>query len=241
MALIRQADASTIARDAIALDLGDLARQGDAVIRAAREEADRILKEAGRERDRRIADAAKIGDARGYQEGLVRGESEGRDKGESAAREAHAEALSRLEASWSSALERFEGIREAILIDARRNVVGLALAIASRVVKRVIRAEPTLIAEQIDAALELVTRPSRLVIRVHSDDVGLARACLPRCLERASGSHHAEIVGDGSMDRGSVVVRTESGGEIDLSLETQLDRIAKAIVPGLALSSQEAA
>ena len=60
---------------------------------------------------------------------------------------------------------------------------------------------------------------------------------LPGLMARFPECEHAEIRPDAALSRGSVVVRTPGGGEVDASMSTRLERIATALVPGGAVSS----
>lgn len=231
MALIKQADAGLIARDAIVLDLGDLARQGEALRSRSRAEADAIVAQAKAERERLIAGAKE----EGFAQGLARGEEEGRKRGEEAGREAAmAEAkdrIDRLVSAWEGALAAFEGERDRMLLEARQDVLRLALAVAEKVTKRVVRVDPGVVEEQIAAVLGLITRPTRLVVSVHPEDLARAREVMPGMCERLAKGSHVEVVADAALERGSCVARTAGRGEIDASIATQLERIAAALLP----------
>src|SRR5690242_59863 len=100
MALIRQANAKTMARDAIVLDLGDLAARGKLLKARARAEADQILAGATAERDRLIKGAAEEGRREGLAKGLEEGRKQGVESGRKEALASHDGALKKLEAAW---------------------------------------------------------------------------------------------------------------------------------------------
>lgn len=230
MALIRQHDIA--GRDAVVLDLGDLMRQGERIKAAARAEADRIAAAARDERARIVAGAEDEGRARGHGEGLAAGRAEGLASGRA---EAIAECRARLEAleqAWAAALASFEVSRRGMLVDARSAVVELAALVATKVAKRAVVLNESAAADQLAAVLELVTRPTRLVIAVHPDDEPVVREAFPALAARLSPGTDAEFTTDASLDRGSCVARTRGGGEIDASIATQIDRIVEAILPG---------
>jgi len=231
MALIRQTLANTVARDAIVLDLGDLVRQGDTLKSRAKADAERIIAEAKVERDRLLAAAAEAG----HTEGLAKGLQEGHAKGEAAGRaEALAAAgarLKELDERWTAALAEFESNREGMLLEARTDVLRLALAAAEMVTKRAIQMRPEAAADQLAAVLGLLVKPTRLVVAVHPDDVAVLREALPGMSERFSSAAHVELVPDHGLERGSCVAKMGSGGVIDASVRTQLERIVKAMLP----------
>ncbi|MBX3406340.1 MAG: hypothetical protein KF869_06210 [Phycisphaeraceae bacterium] len=238
MALIKHANAAQIAREAIVLDLGDLTRQGQALIESARARADQILAEARIERDRLIAGAAEKGRAEGLAKGLDEGRAKGRDEGRAAALAEHRDDLARLAASWQGALDEFAAQRQMLLNHAHTDILKLAAMIAERVVKRAIELDAGVVADQVRAVLASVTRPTELLLRVHPEDLETAQAAMPELLSAFELVRGAEVIGDPSLSRGSCVASARSGaggiggGEVDASIGTQLDRIIEALLPG---------
>lgn len=244
MALIKHANAAQIAREAIVLDLGDLTRQGQALVESARARADQILAEARAERDRLIAGAAEKGRAEGLAKGLEEGRAKGREEGRAAATAEHRAELDRLHAAWSAALDEFAAQRQMLLNHAQADVLKLAALIAGRVVKRTIELDGRVIEDQLRAVLAAVTRPTELLLRVHPADLEVARKALPALVAAFETVRGAELVADPALSRGSCIALSRAaagdhagagsggGGEIDASIETQLSRIIEAILPG---------
>lgn len=231
MALIRKSVAETLSREAIVLDLGDLVRQGEQIKARARAEADRILAEAQAERQRLIADAAEVG----RQEGFARGVEEGRKQGEAAGRDAALgewrEKLIALESGWTQALAAFESERERMLLEAKQDIVELAATVARLVTKRAVTLDPGSVADQVAAVLALLTRPTRVVLAVNPADAPIVREALPSLAQRFTAAAHVEIATDEQVSRGGCIART-AGGTIDATIDTQLERIAEALLPG---------
>lgn len=230
MALIKNAQSESIVRDAIVLDLAQIGRQADELIALARRRAQQIVDDAAKERDRLLSDAREIGRAAGHEAGFAQGLAEGRAQGLDEARAEQRETLAKLSESWSAALDRFERDRDDLLLHARTEALALALAVARRVTGRIVEQDPAVVGAQMERVLGLVTRPSRLTLRIHSDDLARAHEELPALASKFSAARHAELVPDDTVTRGSVVARTDRG-VIDASIETQLDRIADALLP----------
>lgn len=229
MAIIRQANIERVARDASELHLGDLQAQARTIESAAAARA-RTLEEQGQaERARIIAGAREEGLRLGREEGFEQGRREGLEAGKRSALEEHRARLAALEEGLSAALAEFVREREDLLLAARQDLVSLALAIASRVVKREIRRDPGVVGEQVLGVVASAARGSRLLLRLHPEDLEIVRAVMPRVAAIAGGD--VELAADGSLARGSVVARSARGGEIDASLGTQLDRIAAELLP----------
>ncbi len=225
MGLIRRADAGTMVRDAVVLDLSDLARQGEALLVRARAQAEAIVAEAHRERERLIAGAAETGRAAGHAEGMALGQREGRE----AALEADAQEISRLVGVWEEAAARFEGQRDQLLAELRMDGVRLALAIASRIVHRVVEIDNEVAARALESALEVVAANTRAVVAVHPDDRSNVEGLLGGILRRFGRAGHVEMMDDPGVTRGGCVVRS-SRGSVDACVETQLARIAEALL-----------
>lgn len=239
MALIRRTEFDQIVRSPVTMDLGDLHRQGEIVKAEARRAAEQIIAEARAERERLIADAAEKGHREGFEQGRSEGYAHGRREGQEAAHREHAEQIERVCKSWTAALDEFSRAREDMLREASEDLLRLALRIAEHVVKRLPEVDPGVVVAQMDAALELVARPTRLRLAVHPDDVEAAESAVPALASRLGAEAHAEVEEDDSLDRGSVVLRTEAGGLVDASLQTQLARMAEALLPGAAENSLE--
>ena len=230
MAVIKNVHADRLAKQAVVLDLGDLGRQADRIVGDARTEAERITAAARAEAQKLIDSAAD----RGYQQGHERGLQEGREAGE---REGRARAVQKFEPqleqlinAWTAALERWETDRGEMLLAAREDVVRFAVAVAQKVVMRVVKADSTVIEDQLAEALALLSRPTTIVVSVHPNDRTIVEAVLPRLLSRLQQCEQASVRDDETLTPGGCVVAT-AGGRIDAAIETQLDRIARTLVP----------
>ena len=214
----------------IALDLGDLRREAESMVSGARERAEAILEEARAERERILAGAEAEGRAAGHAKGLEEGRAAGHAEGRALALQELRERLDALAGAWEGALEGFTSRREHVASETRRDVVGLAAAIAGRVVKRSVELDPSIVVDQLNAAVELVMRRTRLVIGVHPDDMGLVEEAMVSLAARLGEGAHAELVADAGLTRGSCVVRTEHG-EIDADIDRQVERMVEAMLP----------
>lgn len=230
MALIRQSEFDSLSKDAVALDLGDLFRQGEQIKARARIEADAILAKARAERDRLIATARAEGHAIGEKAGRDAGFAAGKSDGIAKASAEHSARLAEIEAAWIAGLEQFLALREGLMREAREETVRLALAIAGRVLSHTLSDDPTRMNDLVASALANVTHSTRLVVEVREEDRALVEASLPALRERFRQVEHAEVVGVKGAAAGSCVVRLPSGASIDASLSTQIDRLARAIL-----------
>jgi len=231
MPLIPRADAATIARDAMVLDLGDLAQQARSIVERAEQEAQQIVEQAQAERARLIGDASEHGYADGLAKGLEEGRAQGLEQGKAEAIADRRSALDALQASWQEALASFEKLRGTLQLDAERGVLALAIKLGERVARRSIARDDQAAVRQLAGAIELAMSPSRLRVRIAPDHADTVRAALPALTERMHESPSVLVVEDPSLSHGSVVIEADES-TIDATIETQLARIAEVLLPG---------
>lgn len=231
MAMIRRADISELTREALVLDLGDLKAQGETLKTRATREAEDVLTAARAEHRKLVEAGYQEGFAKGLAEGLAAGQAKGLAAGREAALAERREQLTKVESALAKVTGEFEAEREEILLAAKQDVLRLALAMAERVVKRALRADPGLVVDQVVAALAQLSRPTRVVIAVNPDDLELVQLAMPKLAMKLGAAAQAELIADGGLERGSCHLRTGGGGEIDASIRTQLDRINEALLP----------
>lgn len=245
MAIIKHNQAVDVARSAVVLDLGDLRRQGAIILQAARDQAAAIVAEARAERERIMAGAAETGRSEGLSQGRAEGLDSGQVEGRAAAIAEVRPRLELIETAWSNALGEFESTRTSMLRAAEVDLIRLALAIATRVTKRQVQVDPSIVVEQVRAVLGVISRPTALVVRVHPDDSPLLEAAMPSLKARIAAASEVELVQDQSIERGSCIAEMRgvagrsssepaaaSGGEVDATIGTQLQRIAEVLLPG---------
>ena len=240
MPLMKEQAAGRISHEAIVLDLGDLRRQGEQLKRRAQAEADRILAEARAEAARLTADADAVGRQAGRGRGLAEGLAQGRREGHAEALQQVAERLEALQAAWAAAIERWEQDRRGMVLDARQSLLELALAVAEKIVRRMPAVDPSVVVEQVAAAVEHVIRPGDIAVRVHPDDRALVEEALPGIAHACAAAEHIRLRDDAGVGRGGCVVTTGRGC-IDATLERQLDRLVAALLPGRAGRADEPA
>ncbi len=230
MTVIKNRQADRLLNEAIVLDLGDLHQQGEAILERARAEAKQIKQRGQAEADQLVAEASD----KGYQQGYDKGLAEGRSVGEQSAREEtiaeYRQKLDQLLENWQAAVSQWDADRQHLLMQGREEVLTLAMAIAEKVVYRVVDIDPTVIQDQVAEALQLITRPSSVAVTIHPDDRPAVEDVLPELLQNIRQCREATLVEDPSMTRGGCVVSTE-GGQIDARIEQQIDRIVDTLLP----------
>ena len=108
-------------------------------------------------------------------------------------------------------------------------VVGLAIAIADKILHRSLEIQPEIAVELVRETLDLAAGSSRLLLRMHPKDVTLLGPHADDVVRAASRCGEVEIAADPSIARGGCVIETQHG-TIDARLETQLERIMSELV-----------
>ena len=192
--------AGAVSGKVVARELIGASAQAAQVVAEARQEAERILAGAAAAREQAVAE--------GFQRGFEQG------------------ALQWLEA------QRGAHERKARLVhEARPEVVRLALRVAEKILRQRIKAQPDAILPMVDEALSvfLAQSPSRVVLRVHPDDVAALASREQHWRERHPASVSFTVVPDEGVGRGGCRIETESGS-VDATLETQLAVIERHLL-----------
>ncbi|HWB19052.1 MAG TPA: FliH/SctL family protein [Phycisphaerales bacterium] len=231
MALIKGATTDRLVKDAMVLDLADLGLQAERMMVQAKQTANELVAKAQAEANRLVSSA----DGRGYAEGFQRGEAAGRIAGEQAAREevkkAFSERLEELSEKWLAALERWEGERRDMYLEAKEDVARFAVEVARKVVRRKVESDSMIVQDQVAGALSALNRPTALTIRVNPDERKVIEEVMPKLKAGLETCEHIRLVDDERVGKGGCIVQT-TGGAVDARIETQMDRIAEAIVTG---------
>ena len=223
MPLLKEDRALPQLKDAVVLDLGDLAAQGRRVIEAARERAGEILAEARREAAILTAAAAEAGRAEGHAEGRIAGHAEGEAAGHAEATESVRAAAEPLSASLQETLKAWDTQRRAFEDAAQVDVLRLAVALGAKVVHRHVEVDPSVVSDQVSAALRRVLEPTDLRLRIHPDDRPVLADMLPDLLAGLAHLQHVELIDDADVGRGGCAVDLPDGGGVDASIGVQLD------------------
>jgi len=231
MALIPRADFERRAADAVPVSIGDVRRQAEALVQAAEREAARILDEARAERERLLADAHEQGRAAGFAEGREAGQAEGVERGKARAYEEFGPRLETLQNGWELLLNQFDSARDRLLAEARDDALRLALRFAEAVTNRVVEVDESVALAQLERALSRLAEPTRVRIAHHPDDAEVLGEGLGRIVAACDRCTHAELVADPSVSRGSVVLRSEGGGEVEADVVKEIARLAVVLLP----------
>ncbi len=125
-------------------------------------------------------------------------------------------------ARMAAQIAELAGIRPRLRREAEEDLVKLAVAIARRVLRRELTADPEAILGIAKAALEKLNSREIMQIRVHPKDADLIR----QALQARGMPPRVEVVADHGLERSALVVETKRGN-LDASVETQLAEIER--------------
>ncbi len=214
------------------MNLADIGARADLILEQAREHASRIISEARAERTRLLESARAEGLSQGRREGLKRGIEAGRKEGREQAVREMREVLERLGARLGEACEAVERERAALIEDARRDLMALALAIGEQIVRRAVACDPSLVGDLASSLIEECGGVHRFVLVIHPEDEASVRMALARGSQSGGSPGGVEIVHDRSLERGSCLVRREGETIADARLQTRIERIARELLGG---------
>ncbi|MCW5978995.1 MAG: hypothetical protein KIT09_13020 [Bryobacteraceae bacterium] len=142
--------------------------------------------------------------------------------------EGEAAARKNLEAPYRQAVAQLAaqagelaGLKKRVRREAEEDLVKLAVAIARRILRRELSADPEAILGLVKAALGRVEAREILRVRIHPEDARTLQACLAELrLDRV------DVAPDPKLGRGAFVIETMRG-DLDASIETQLQEIER--------------
>lgn len=105
-------------------------------------------------------------------------------------------------------------------------IVDLACAIAARIVRREITAQPDISLMWIRESLELAGGAAEITLQLNPNDFATLRDQVQRLTELLSPAAPARIVSEETITSGGCRLKTEFG-TVDMQLETQLNRLAE--------------
>ena len=162
------------------------------------------------------------------QSGLNEGTNIGFERGKQAGFE---QALSEMKPAMDrmvSSIAEFATLRRRIRHEAEQDLVRLSLAVARKILHRELTVDPQALGGVIKAALERIDQREVQRIRIHPNEW----ASIHLSLQSIGLPASVEILSDGSLERGAVMIDTVRG-ELDGSINTQLQEIERGFVDRL--------
>jgi flagellar assembly protein FliH len=168
--------------------------------------------------------------AEGRRDGLAKGLDEGRAAGQKQALEEHRPQLTEAVAALTDAAADLDASRGELESAALEEVVALAIAVARRVTKRQALVEPQVLTENLREAMRLVVSAAAVKVAIHPSQRRTLDAALPTLRLEFPRLGHVEVVDDESVHPGGCRVYA-GGGQVDATLDEQLDRVVADLLP----------
>jgi flagellar assembly protein FliH len=163
-----------------------------------------------------------------YQQKIKDARAAGVREGEIAGRNRAAAEFQPVVERLTRSIQEIANLRARLRREAEADVVQLALAIARRVVRREVSADPDALRGLVVAALEKLQGQETSRVKVHPSHVALVKSCL----QQALSSGQVEVLPDPSRELGSVIFET-TRGNLDASVESQLQEIERGLADRL--------
>jgi len=224
--------ATRIIKQLSSIDLSDHLISAESMAARARAQAHEILEQAKHQRSQILSRAREDGYEQGLAEGRAAGHAEGfragQEMGHTTAREESVQKFAAEQANLVSSLRQvisdLDRLKDETGIKAAQNVLDFAIRVASKLTFAIGKLHPKSAQANLQRALELVGQKTGLLVRMNPADMDAARAFLDEGATAMQNSAAVRFAGDDSLAPGGCRVETESG-EIDASLETQIDEI----------------
>jgi flagellar assembly protein FliH len=208
----------------------DVEEQARALLVRARQAAERLIAEAQREAVELKKAAHQQGLAEGRREGVARGAEEGRAAGQKQALEEHRAQLTQAVTALNEAANDLETSRGELEAAALEEVVGLSIAVARRVTKRQCLIDPAALTENLREAMKLVVHAGDVKVAIHPGQRQALEVALPALRLEIPRLGHVELTDDPSIEPGGCRVYA-GGGQVDATLDEQLDRVVADLLP----------
>ncbi len=200
----------------VAFNYDDIARQADVYLAKVREQAKQIVADAMKE-----ANSLK---AKAQQEGQ-----------KAAAAAAEKQIDQRLAAQLQPALgaltqaaKEITAARQQWLSHWESRAVGLACAIAARILRREAEKEPKITLKLVKEALELAAGQTPVRLRLNNKDHAALGEQVAQIIAAANGLGKVEVIADATLPAGGCRVESDFG-VIDQTFEAQLERIQQEL------------
>jgi flagellar assembly protein FliH len=163
-----------------------------------------------------------------YQQKVREAHAAGIREGEIAGRNRAGAEMQPVMERLARSIQEIANMRNRLRREAEADVVQLALAIARRVIRREMAADPDALRGLVLAALEKLQGQEISRVKVHPAHAALVKSCLQQALSAGV----VEVAADQSRELGSVIFET-SRGNLDASVDSQLQEIERGLTDRL--------
>ena len=140
------------------------------------------------------------------------------------------EAKADVQARSAEEIARAKLLAGQMLADAQKDVLELALMVATKIIGRDLERDPDTVLEIVANCTEAARSAKAMVIKVNPEDGKVLRAKNPRFLELVGRTVDISIRDDAEVERGGCIIRTDYG-TIDGQIRTQIDMLRNVLTP----------
>lgn len=233
-AVIKGGEGRVVSQGYCSLDLRDISARVGSMVEEARREAARIIAEARAEAAAIRQREAAAGREEGLREGLAKGQESGSAAALAEARDRFAAEQAALVSTLSDLTQQFLAKRERLYLEARQDVIVLAIAIASRICDKLAGAEELSLSSSMQAcqdALGMLSEATQVVLRAHPADAAAIERYCDEWSRTVKTTRHVRIVEDAAVGRGGVIVESAESA-VDATIASRVERIADELVAG---------
>jgi flagellar assembly protein FliH len=162
----------------------------------------------------------ELAHAEGFAQGRAEGHRDGLAESSSAA------------LALNEAVQGIQALRGEIAEAVERDAVELALALTAKILAGTLEVQPERVLDSVRGALRRVNDRRRITVLVDPEDLDVVSSAISELTAQAGGIELCEVQSDRRVGRGGAIVRTLEG-EVDASVETQLQRAREVVVSEL--------
>lgn len=216
-----------------AFSFADLEQRAAALLERAHQQAREIITKAQAEASKAGETIRSQAHATGLAEGRKLGQEQARKDSARAALQESRQELSQLTTALRSALASFDAEKRFLLATAEASLLGLALRIADKVCHRSAAQSSEVALAVVREVLSLLRHEHDLTVYVNPGDLEALRKAAAETAEEAGKLAHVRLLADAQVSRGGARLSGRAIA-IDATLETQLERIARTLLPDAA-------
>jgi uncharacterized membrane protein YgcG len=124
---------------------------------------------------------------------------------------------------------RWSAQRDEVMRSAERELAAIAIAIAESIVRGQVRVDEKVVTRQVEAAVALFARATRLSVEVAPEDEGAVREAMPDLCALLPADAELSVRSSPAVSHGGCVVRS-SEGSVDARIETQFRRMRFGVI-----------
>jgi len=203
----------------------------DEILTSAKMEATTIIDEAKADAERCMSEAREQAEQikqQAYDEGYQKGHTEGVSQGKQSGLDEMQSLINETVEKTQRMLTAGQNEAKNMIVMAERQIVEIALAVASKILAWQITENPMVVLPIVKNALEKVCDQEQIVLRVSVDDFETVLQAKQEFQNMVGGEQALTILVDRTIERGNCIVDT-SYGMVDARIDSQFDSIREAL------------